>query len=511
MSHRTLALLFVFFAATGFIAGSAASDWTNSGGNAGRNGLSTETGPSEAELLWSSSRPSLIAWLPVTEGERVVTVRQADWPYNQPHDAYVVAHDITTGEELWATEIPYESGDWIPWVGGVKNGIVYASRAGNGASVSAPLYALDAADGSTLWVSDDVIDAGAYDGMVFAPNGDPVIGSFQDIWRISAADGSTLWHASRSGSVSGTCGGAIFGDAFYVADVTGGGHILVRYDLETGQRLYQSPVMDGFTIQNTPMVDPSGTVYLNRAQNNPAVDFYYAFTDDGTQFVEKWHIPGMGGATAEFGAGPDGSLYFITEGPRLSRIDPESGGILASTDILSGFSKARIAVDAQGNVYLSNGAFATGRLYAYEADLTPRWEVPVTNINIGGPSLGAHGTLIVCGVGTDLRAFRTEDPAGIAWNGAADATALRITPTLTRHDASITYRLAEAGPVRLQVYDTAGRCVQTLLSNQSQTAGEHVIHWAGQDTQGHPLPAGSYHFRLLVGTEQQQGKVVLLP
>ena len=64
MSRPTLSLLFVFFAATGFIAESAASDWTNSGGNAGRNGLSTETGPSEAELLWSSSRPSLIAWLP---------------------------------------------------------------------------------------------------------------------------------------------------------------------------------------------------------------------------------------------------------------------------------------------------------------------------------------------------------------------------------------------------------------------------------------------------------------
>lgn len=511
MHRRIPTLVLGTLLTAGSLAAAGAADWTNSGGNAGRHGLSGQIGPSSAELLWSGSRASLIAWLPVTEGERVFTVRQPDWPYNQPHDAYVVAHDITTGEELWAIEIPYESGDWIPWVGGVDSGIVYASRAGNGASVSAPLYALDAADGSILWVSEDVIDAGAYDGMVFAPNGDPVIGSFQDIWRISALDGSTVWHAARTGSVSGTCGGAIFGDAFYVADATGGGNILVRYDLATGERLYQSPVMDGFTIQNTPMVDPAGTVYLNRAQNNPAVDFYYAFTDDGTQFSEKWHVPGMGGATAEFGVGPDGSLYFVTDGPRLSRIDPDTGAILTSTDVLNGFSKARVAVDADGNVYLGNGAFATGRLYAYEADLTPRWEVAVTNINIGGPSLGAHGTLIVCGVGTDMRAFRTEDPAGITWHAPGEADGLRITPTLTRQRATITYRLAEAGPVRLQVYDAAGRCVQTLLSNSRQDAGEHVLHWAGRDGDGHRLPAGSYHVRLRAGEAQQEGKLLLLP
>ncbi len=514
MSQRTLPAAFIgllCFALSAAIAlPSQAADWTNSGGNAGRNGLSVETGPNGPELAWSGSRTSLIAWLPVIEGQRVITVRQARWPYNQPHDAYVVAHDLLTGEELWAVELPYQSGDWTPWVGGVMNGQVYASRAGNGASVSAPLYALDVADGAILWVSDDLIDAGAYDGMVFAPNGDPVIGSFQDIWRISAVDGSTVWHAPRSGSVSGTCGGALFDDAFYVADVTGGGHILVRYDLATGQRLYQSPVMEGFTIQNTPMVGPDGTVYLNRAQNNPAVDFYYAFTDDGSAFIEKWRLPGMGGATAEFGIGPDGSLYFITAGPRLSRVEPTGGTILESTAILDGFSKARLAVDGQGSVYLSNGAFAQGRLYAYTADLTPRWDVAVTNINIGGPALGPHGTLIVCGVGTDMRAYRTEDPATVAWQEPATPLRLALSPSLVREAAAISYRLPQAAEVRLDLFDAAGRHLHSLLGGAPQEAGEHVLRWEGRDAAGRPLPAGSYHLRLTAGPWRQQSRVLVL-
>ncbi|MEW6742932.1 MAG: PQQ-binding-like beta-propeller repeat protein [Planctomycetota bacterium] len=389
-----------------------AGDWTNSGGNEGRNGLTDEIGPPTPTRAWSGGRSSLIAWHPVTEGRRTFMVRQPRWPYEQPHDAYVVAMDLITGQELWAVELPYRTGDWIPWIAGVAGGKVYSSRSGNGASVSAPMYALNAEDGQVVWVSADETDAGAYDGVVFAPDGDLLVASFMDIWRLDSDTGITVWHNTRLGSVSGTCGGARFEDAFYVADAAPGGHVLVRYDVETGARLYESPVMTGFTIQNTPMTGPDGTVYLNRAQVNPAVDFYYAFADDGTQFIEKWRLAGNGGAAAEFGIGPDGSVYVITPGPRLARVDPDTGTVLAETAVLGGFSKARIAIDVYGTVYLSNGAFSTGRLYAYSRYLTPLWDVADANINIGGPSLGEFGTLVVCGVGTDVRAYRLPDAAG---------------------------------------------------------------------------------------------------
>jgi hypothetical protein len=488
-----------------------AGDWINAGGNAGRNGLSDEIGPTAADQAWSGARTSLIAWLPVTEGNRVFTVRQARWPYQQPNDAYVVAMDLTTGEELWAIVLPYNSGDWTPWIAGVRDGKVYCSRSGNGASVSALMYALDAEDGHTVWVSQAMQDAGPYDGTVFAEDGDLIVGSFEDIWRIDAADGHTVWHATRVGSVSSSCGGARFGDAFYIADATGGGHVLVRYDVATGQRLYQSPIMPGFTLQNTPLVGPDGTIYLSRTQNNPSVDYIYAFTDTGTEFVEKWHIPSFWNPFAEFGVGPDGSVYFAVPGPRLARIDPANGGILNQTDVLPGFTAAHVAIDADGKVYLSNSAFATGRLYAYDADLTPGWDVPVTNINIGGPALGQNGTLVVCGVGTDMRAYRTTDPTDMPDPFADASTGLRLAcaPNPFRDATTISFALAQPGPVTCEIFDATGRCVRTLLRGDGRDAGEQAVVWRGDGAGGERVAPGVYYYRVATGAEERSGRVLL--
>jgi hypothetical protein len=49
-------------------------------------------------------------------------------------------------------------------------------------------------------------------------------------------------------------------------------------------------------------------------------------------------------------------------------------------------------------------------MYCFTADLQLLWDVPVTNINIGGPALGSNGTVLVCGVGTDVRAYRATTP-----------------------------------------------------------------------------------------------------
>jgi outer membrane protein assembly factor BamB len=493
-----LSLSILVLAACAFAPSALAGDWTNSGGNAGRNGLSDEQGPTAPELLWSGGHSSLIAWHPVTEGNQVFMVRQLRWPYQQPHDAYVVAMDLEDGQEAWAVELTYHTGDWTPWVGGVRNGRVYCSRSGNGASVWAHLYCLDAATGDTLWVSDDEQSAGAYDGMVFAENGDPIVGSFMDIWRFDALDGSTVWHAARVGSVSGTCGGALHGDAFYVADAAAGGTILVRYDASSGQRMHQSPLMPGFTIQTTPMVGPDGTVYLARTQNNPTVDFFYAFTDDGTHFVEKWHVPAISGAAGECGVGPDGSVYMMVTGPRLARLDPATGAALDQTAIIAGFSAPRMAIDASGRVYFSNSGFSGGAVFVYEADLSPIWSVPVTNINIGGPSLASGGTLVVCGIGTDVRAYRTVDPAGteeLVAEGMG-ATRLSFGPNPCHGQASIRFALAEAGPVTLGIYSVDGRLVDLIAVGAPRAAGEHVVTWQAHEAQGAELAAGTYWCRL---------------
>jgi hypothetical protein len=491
--------------------GTLAADWTNSGGDAGRDGLTTETGPSGPDLLWSGGLTSIIAWQPVTEGNRAFMVRQARFPDGQTDDAYVVAMDLQSGEELWTVELPYETDDWTPWVAGVRNGKVFASRSGNGASVSAALYALDAADGHTLWISDDEIDAGPYDGVVFAPDGDPVVASFRDIWRIDAVDGSTVWHASRTGSVSGNCGGAIHGDAFYVADATGGGHIIVRYDLSTGERLYQSSLMPGFLMQNTPMVGPDGHVYLSRVQNNPSVDFFYSFTDTGAELVENWHIPAAYSTASEFGVGPDGSVYMVTPGPRLARLDPDDGGVLNETPVLTGFSTARIAVDDEGKVFFSNGAFSTGRLSVYLADLTPVWDTAVPNINIGGPAIGLGGTLVVCGIGTDVRAYRGAQTDVVdSFPPGTTRLSFGNAPNPFREATEFFFTLADPGAVRLEIFDPRGRRVRVLAGGARRAGGPGMLGWDGRDDQGLRLPAGVYLARLQVDRGRWESRKVQL-
>jgi len=386
--------------------------WQNAGGTPGRNGRSDELGPTTADLLWSGGRSSLIAWQPVTDGDRVFMVRQTQFG-SAPEGSPVVAMDLATGAELWAVHIPYETGDWTTWIAAAHSGLVFASRAGNGSSVSAKMYALHQEDGSVAWASTDDVDAGSYDGVVLAPNGDLLVGNFTSLMRIKASDGTTAWSVPRTCSVSSSCGPATYGEAVYVADATGGGHVIVRHALATGAVQYTSPVMSGFTLQNTPYVGPDGTVYLARTQNNAATDYHYAFEDTGATLVERWHVPAAWTTFSEFAVAPDGSPYMLAPGYELLRLDLATGASTATAGAFPDCGAPHMATDGNGTFYLGNGGFSDGRLRIFGADLNPLWDTAVTNINIGGPAIGHGGALVVCGINTDVRVYRPEPSAPV--------------------------------------------------------------------------------------------------
>ncbi len=431
-----------------------AQDWTNSGGNAGRNGLTNQTGPDTAALLWSAGRPSIIAWQPVIEGGRIFLIRETGFPPEPNSDlSPVVGMNLDTGGELWFKNIQFNTGDWITWIAGVNSGRVYASRSGGGGNVSpfpngqAKIYGLDVATGNIVFTSVGTTCAGPYDGVVFAPNGDLIVGDFLNITRIRASDGVTAWQKTRVGSVSGSCGAAInaAANAVYVVDAVAGGHAIKRFDLDTGDFRYQSPVMPGFTAQNTPMVAPDGTICFSRSQNNAPVDNFYAFTDTGSAITQRWVVPAAWTTTSEYGVGPDGSIFMLAPGYTIQKLNPADGSTLATSTIIGHSYSQRMGVDALGRLFYSDGDFNAATVYALNPDLSVRYSIPVPGVNIGAPAIGRDGTLVLAGTG-GVKAYRTPHPTCYA-----NCDQSTSTPVLTANDFQCFLNKYAAG-------DTAANC-----------------------------------------------------
>ncbi len=415
-------------------------DWSNLGGNGRCNGLVDVVGPDgigDSDLLWQGGGFSWIAWNPVVEGRRVFMVRQTDFPQSDPvptDDSTIYALDLDTGATLWTADLPFETGDWTTWIAGVKNGRVYASRSGNGGSVAAPLYCLDAATGAILWHTAGgasplppryEINAGPYTAAVFAPDGDIIFGSLRWIERFDAETGNLVWRTARLEQVGNTTGVVIEGNAVYTVDlINGAGNRIAfrKFNADTGAFLYRGPLLTGGLLHNGPFIGTDGRLYLNYSQNfDVNSDFLYSFTDTGTAIVQNWRVSsGGGGEFSRWGVGPDGSIYSMTwtgtqdfeaQG-QLQRLDPATGSVLSTSDtITADYMQIHMAVDSRGVLYVSNGnagGLGGGKLYSFNPDLTERWSTPIDgNLNQGGPVLATDGTLIIASTGTDVRAYRT--------------------------------------------------------------------------------------------------------
>ena len=200
--------------AAALVAGAVADNWTNNGGNGRRNGQSTAAGPTAEDLLWCNTDDfSIISWHPYILDGRVFTIREAGFPQagGSANDA-LVAYDIDTGAELWRRTLSFggdTSQEWIAWIAGVNNSKVYASRSSH--SQPQPIREFDAVSGAEGWESEYHTMTWAHDGVVFAPDGDLIVGDFNSVVRIDASDGGTVWETSRSCPVSGNCGVAING------------------------------------------------------------------------------------------------------------------------------------------------------------------------------------------------------------------------------------------------------------------------------------------------------------
>ncbi|GAB4341635.1 MAG: hypothetical protein Kow0037_28410 [Calditrichia bacterium] len=76
-------------------------------------------------------------------------------------------------------------------------------------------------------------------------------------------------------------------------------------------------------------------------------------------------------------------------------------------------------------------------------------------------------------------------------------------------ETRITYQLPERGDVRLEIYNTLGQKVRTLVRGMQET-GTHTVAWDGRDEAGQTAASGVYLYQLQAGKYRQTRKMVLM-
>ena len=82
-------------------------------------------------------------------------------------------------------------------------------------------------------------------------------------------------------------------------------------------------------------------------------------------------------------------------------------------------------------------------------------------------------------------------------------------PNPFRGSAMIRFGLARAGQVRLELFDVAGRRIQTL-ANGAYAPGPHTVTWNGRDQHGNDVKTGIYFVRLMTPSKLFHARVVAL-
>ena len=82
-------------------------------------------------------------------------------------------------------------------------------------------------------------------------------------------------------------------------------------------------------------------------------------------------------------------------------------------------------------------------------------------------------------------------------------------PTPFNAEVTIPFALAEAGPVRLVVYNLMGQPVR-VLADGWETAGAHRLRWDGRTAAGVEAASGVYWAVLQAGGTAQTAKLALI-
>ncbi len=110
---------------------------------------------------------------------------------------------------------------------------------------------------------------------------------------------------------------------------------------------------------------------------------------------------------------------------------------------------------------------------------------------------------------SDIWSFTTES------TDSDDTTIPAITalnnnyPNPFNPNTTISYQLAESGPVRIDVFNLKGQVIKQLV-NEYQEAGYYEVDWHGTDNDNNNVPSGVYFYRMKSDKDSDTKKMILL-
>jgi hypothetical protein len=76
-------------------------------------------------------------------------------------------------------------------------------------------------------------------------------------------------------------------------------------------------------------------------------------------------------------------------------------------------------------------------------------------------------------------------------------------------ETTIEYAVQQSSQVELQIYNTLGQLVKTLVDDY-KTTGEYSVVWDGKDNFGQAVPSGNYFYQIKMGEFISAKKMILL-
>jgi hypothetical protein len=487
-----------------------------------------------------------------------------DVPYAMTVDGagnvYVTGTTATAGSNDWTT-IKYDAAgaqEWLRTLNGGGNDAAFAITTDDAGNVYATgssgggLYFLTAkysAAGEQLWVQSftDIGEGDAASDIAVDPEGNVYVtgysmsaGSSLDIITIKyAPGGGELWVRRYDSGSGEDVPAAIACDAsgVYVTGRSSSSFTTIKYDLGGAQQWVRN-YNGGFGSDAAAamVLDAAGNVYVTGQSAGSGTNADYAtikydaagrelwvrrYDGPTTVLVRDYDRPaaialdGTGNVLVTGNSADDyATVKYDAEGTEVwvRRYDGPGAGADWAT---------AIAVDAQGNAYVSGSSFGNSTTQydfatlSYDPSGTALWteryngpanfyDTPYSIAVSPGGGVYVSGSSGGTGTGLDYATIKYAPSTTAVEPGVAPlgAFALRSVPNPFTPATRIGFTIPHRDHVRLAVYDVRGKEV-ALLVNQELGPGPHE-----RELNGSALPAGVYWSRLQVGVLFEMRKII---